>query len=77
LGLFASINRLARLLALLVLLVGCVSCHHLAQQATQREPIDAPCTQCLRHGDLINAKKALTASAPAATHLPVHATGIC
>eukprot|EP01047_Picozoa_sp_COSAG01_P069257 COSAG01_NODE_10197_length_2223_cov_3.476930_2_plen_234_part_00 len=29
-------------------------------------PIGAPCTQCLRHGDLIHARKALTAAAAAA-----------
>jgi hypothetical protein len=28
--------------------------------------IDAPCTQCLRHGDLIHARKALTAAAAGA-----------
>jgi hypothetical protein len=29
-------------------------------------PIDAPCTQCLRHGDPIHARKGLTAAAAAA-----------
>jgi hypothetical protein len=33
-----------------------------------RPPIDAPCTHCLRHGDLIDAKKALTAAASPAGH---------
>jgi hypothetical protein len=35
-----------------------------AATAAAPPPIDAPCTQCLRHGDLIHARKALTAAAP-------------
>jgi hypothetical protein len=31
----------------------------------QRGPIDAPCTQYLRHGDSMHARKGLTAAAPA------------
>jgi hypothetical protein len=31
------------------------------EQQCVEPPIDAPCTQCLRHGDLIHARKALTA----------------
>jgi hypothetical protein len=34
-------------------------------------PIDAPCTQGLRHGDLIHARKALTGAAAAAAALAV------
>jgi hypothetical protein len=34
-----------------------------SHRTTPAPPIDAPCTQCLRHGDLIHARKALTAAA--------------